>query len=124
MTTISKLIESIELDIGGRVNVEEPDPESDEDQSTGVEEVPELDQPVQGVNLLEEDSLGSYLTVQKRDGNERYNYEYCFRVDGTTAYLTTLTRMEDGKDCERYWVPEEVRNEIQNHHPDVGVVVY
>jgi len=124
MTTVSKLIESIELDIGGRVNVEEPEPDTEEDEIQGVDPVPEMEQPIEGVNLLEEDSLGSYLTVQKRSGNNQYNYEYCFRVDGTTAYLTTLTRMEDGKDCDRYWVPEEVRNEIQKHHPDVGVVIY
>ena len=102
------LIDSIELEIGGRVNVPELRPEERPDEPGDVE-------------VLETDDPQDYLTVHARSGNNQDTYEFCFRVSGYTATLTTLTRMEDGKDCTRGWIPEEVREAIHHHHPNMTI---
>lgn len=103
-----RLIDSIELEIGGRVNIPKLNPEERPD---GPDDV----------TVLETDDPQDYLTVQKRSGNNQDTYEFCFRVSGHTATLTTLTRMEDGKDCSLGWIPNEVRNAIHHHHPNMTV---
>lgn len=104
----SRTIDSIELGIGGRVVVPELDPEE------------RVDDPGDA-RVLETDDPSGYLTVHNvtRDGNR--TYEFCFRVDGYTATFTTLTRMEDGKDCTLGWIPEEVRDAIHHYHPNMTI---
>jgi len=103
-----RLIDSIELEIGGRVNIPKLKPEERPD---GPDDV----------TVLETDDPQDYLTVQKRSGDDENTYEFCFRVDGYTATWTTLTRMEDGKDCAFGWVPQEVKDAIHHHHPNMTI---
>lgn len=100
------MIDTIELDIGGRVEIPELEPEEIPD---GADEV----------RVLETEEPQEYLTAQKPSGNGQYTYEFCFRLDGHVATLTTLTRMEDAKDCSRGWIPNEVRDEIRSYHPNL-----
>jgi len=103
-----QIIDSIELEIGGRVNVPEIRPEECPDNPDDVK-------------VLETDNPNGYLTVHRPSGNNQYTYEFCFRVDAHTATLTTLTRMEDGKDCTLGWIPEEVREAIHHYHPNMSI---
>lgn len=84
-------------------------------------------QPLVGdAEVYESESLdGGYLTVRHTSGNDD-EYEFCFRVEGGetgTAYLTTLTRVEDGKDCSRGWIPEEVAARVRMYYPRLSLEI-
>lgn len=104
------LIDSVELDIGGHVHIPEVDPADRPDEPGEVD-------------VLETDDPNGYLTVHRRSGNNQNTYEFCFRVSGHTATLTTLTRLDDAKDCTLGWVPDDVREAIKHHHPNMTIEI-
>lgn len=102
------LVDSIDLEIGGRVNIPELLPEEKTDKQKNVE-------------VLETEDPQNYLTVHFSPDTTEIIYEFCFRLSGNVATLSTLTRMDDGKDCTLGWIPEEVRDGIHHHHPNMDV---
>lgn len=106
----SILIDSINIEIGGQVNISRPNPS-------------EIPDEADEARVLETEDPENYLTVQKRSGNNQWTYEYCFRLERNSAVLETLTRMEDGKDCSKGWIPDEVRDSIHHHHPNLTIKI-
>lgn len=102
----------VRLGIGGYIHFPEPDPHS-KYQNLGPKE------PV--VLETENARKAGYLTVKHMSGNYEL-YEFCFRVEGDTAVLTTMTRCRDGKDCHPGWVPSEVTDEVARLYPDLQLV--
>lgn len=71
--------------------------------------------------VRETDSVnGGYITVHYQDGHYDW-WEYNFRVGSGNAYLSSKTTVDDPYNGFG-WVPPEVVDAIQEHHPDLEVL--
>lgn len=67
----------------------------------------------------EKDDPRGYITVHWMNGDGTW-FEFGFRIRDGVAYLGSVTRVERVSDTPR-WVPSEVEDAINKHHPDLTV---
>lgn len=106
--------DTVHLELGGRLRFTKDDFEWSENRQGG-----ETASPAEPL-VHETDSPTEYLTVHYQNGNYEW-FEFNFRVDDGTAYLGSKVRLSQPRNG-RGWIPPEVREAIQDYHPELDVV--
>lgn len=105
--------EILELDLGGRLRFTAPDFERTESRAAGEKATPA--EPI----VHETDSPTEYITVHYQNGNYEW-FEFNFRVRDGVAYLGSKVKLKRPRNG-RGWIPPEVEEAIQEHHPGLEV---
>lgn len=103
--------ENVEIEIGGEIRFIQ-------DTYTESRAAGEKANPATPI-VHETDNPTEYLTVNYQNGNYEW-FEYNFRIDDGTAYLASRFKIDNPHNG-RGWVPPEVKEAIQRHHPDLYV---